>query len=73
MTHEKNLAVLDCCKHIFCKKCIMAWMKRTDSCPLCKQHIGIIITDITSPTHYTQYLPNGKQLYSHYNAKRKAM
>lgn len=51
----------------------MAWMKRTDSCPLCKQHIGIIITDITSPTHYTQYLPNGKQLYSHYNAKRKAM
>lgn len=51
----------------------MAWMKRTDSCPLCKLHVGIIISDILHPSYYSQYLPNGKPLYSQFNPNRRAM
>ena len=69
----QNQAILDCCKHTFCKKCIMAWMKTTFSCPLCKRGVGVIIADIQSPSEYSQYLPNGKYLYSSYSPRRKVM
>lgn len=64
---------MDCCKHTFCKKCILAWMKRTASCPLCKRNVEVIIADIVSPSQYSQYTPNGSLLYSHYDPKRKAI
>ena len=51
----------------------MAWMKTTSSCPLCKRDVGVIIADIQSPSEYSQYLPNGKFLYSSYSPRRKTM
>ena len=66
-----NRAILDCCKHCFCKKCIMSWMKKEPTCPLCKRKIGVIISDILSSSQYTQYLPNGDYLYSDYSPHRK--
>ncbi len=51
----------------------MAWMATTHSCPLCKRRIGVLIADIQSPSEYSQFLPNGKYLYTHFSSHRKAM
>lgn len=35
---KKNVASIDCCKHIFCYGCISEWAaKSSNLCPLCKQ------------------------------------
>ncbi|KAK8799868.1 hypothetical protein WA588_002691, partial [Blastocystis sp. NMH] len=51
----------------------MAWMATTHSCPLCKRRIGVLIADIQSPSEYSQFLPNGKYLYTHFSSHRKAI
>lgn len=48
-------------------------MATTHSCPLCKRRIGVLIADIQSPSEYSQFLPNGKYLYTHFSSHRKAM
>jgi hypothetical protein len=35
-------AVLDSCAHAFCADCILAWVKRASSCPLCKRRISTV-------------------------------
>jgi len=41
----------DGCEHIFCKSCILNWIVRSSSCPLCKSEIGQII--VSEPDYKT--------------------
>ena len=34
-----DIFILNNCKHFFCKKCIIKWIKFSKTCPLCRTHI----------------------------------
>jgi hypothetical protein len=42
----QNPSLLDRCFHSFCFDCIVAWVKTTPSCPLCKREFEHIVHDI---------------------------
>ena len=37
------------CKHAFCERCILRWMDKKVTCPLCKQVLASPRLDVTSP------------------------
>jgi len=37
MDAPKNKANINCCKHHFCRKCIVKWAEKENTCPLCKK------------------------------------
>lgn len=41
-----NASLLDVCFHKFCYECIVVWIQKTPTCPLCKQPFDTIIHDI---------------------------
>lgn len=40
LNHDKK----QLCKHKFCKKCIKTWVKRSNTCPLCRQKVAFLDT-----------------------------
>ena len=40
---KRKEASLDCCDHKFCKKCIVKWSKRENTCPQCRKKFTKII------------------------------
>ena len=73
MDNGQNVALLDSCNHTFCKRCILEWMKKNSICPLCKRAVSVIISDILSPTEFSQFLPSGEYLYSKFCPMRRIM
>lgn len=38
---HKNKSITKCCKNSFCLECICFWLKNTQSCPFCKNHLNV--------------------------------
>ena len=44
LTKTKNEAKLDGCSHVYCRKCIVEWSKRNNTCPQCRAPFTCIQT-----------------------------
>lgn len=44
LTKAKNEAKLDGCSHVYCRKCIVKWSKRMNTCPQCRAPFTYIQT-----------------------------
>jgi hypothetical protein len=42
LTGVKNGFTVDCCKKVFCKRCIDAWHRHNPTCPMCRAG-GVIV------------------------------
>lgn len=49
---QKNPALLLPCDHSFCIDCIILWLERNPTCPLCKTKPSTIIYDVKSEKQY---------------------
>lgn len=48
----ENKVFVDQCLHMFCKKCLLKWVKVKPECPLCKQGITKILHNVKSECDY---------------------
>ncbi|CAM9569542.1 unnamed protein product, partial [Ectocarpus fasciculatus] len=45
-------AMIESCRHLYCKVCLFEWLKASDRCPLCKVTVSRVLHDIKSPKDY---------------------
>ncbi|CAN0574868.1 unnamed protein product, partial [Ectocarpus sp. 12 AP-2014] len=42
----EDSAMIESCRHLYCKVCLFEWLKASDRCPLCKVTVSRVLHEI---------------------------
>ncbi|CAM9186365.1 unnamed protein product [Ectocarpus sp. 12 AP-2014] len=59
----EDSAMIESCRHLYCKVCLFEWLKASDRCPLCKVTVSQVLHEIKSPKDY--------EIHTHISVKKR--